>query len=60
MDGIHLLSEGVVQKLVTLQVALQPPDVQTVRILQAVQPCQLDGEPNLSTLILALVTVQGV
>ena len=58
--GIHALSQRVIQKLVALQVTLQPPNIQTVRILQAVQPGQLDGEPNFPTLVLALITVQCV
>ena len=56
----HVLSQRIVQKFVAPQVTLQPPDVQTVRVLQAVQPRQLNRESNLPTMVLALVAIDGV
>src|SRR6266850_4893740 len=55
--GKDVLSDTIVQKLVTPQVALQPTNVDRVRVLEAVQLRQLDVEPHFVALVLVRVAV---
>lgn len=50
------LSKGIVKKLVTAQIALQTPNVETDRIVQAVQAGQFDRESDFIACILAWVS----
>ena len=54
------LSESIIYKFVTSEIAFEPPDVQTVRIVQAVNAGQLDREPDLVSLVLLSIPVDGL
>ena len=58
--GRDALSKGIVQELVAPEVALQPADIQTVRVVQAVKACQLYREADLVPSIVLLVPVDCV
>ncbi len=47
----YSLSNCVIQEFVGSQVALQTPNIQTECVVQAINSCQLDREPNFVTLI---------
>lgn len=51
------LSQRIIQELVTPQVAFQPSDIQTVRVVQSVDAGQLNGEADFVPLILLGVAV---
>lgn len=52
-----LLSERIIQEFVAFQVALEPPDIQTVHVLQPIESRELDREPYLTALVLCLVAI---
>ena len=56
----NVLSDRVVQELVTSQVALQPPDIQAIRIGQAVEPRELDVKPDFISNVLRRVAIHGL
>ena len=53
----YALSQGIIQELVTPEVALEPPNVQTIRAVQTVDARQLDVESNLVALIVHAITI---
>lgn len=55
----HLLSNQIIQKLVTPQVPFQPAHVQTERILKPIQSSELDTEADLILLVYRPVTKDG-
>ena len=52
-----ILGDTIVQKLVAPQVPLQSANVDRVRVLEAIQLCQLDVESHFVALVLGRVTV---
>ena len=56
----HSLSKGVVQELVAPQVALQPTDVQTERVVQTVETRQLHREAHFVARIVLSITIDGI
>ena len=51
------LSKGVVQELVAPEVALQPADIQAVRVVETSEARQLDGEADFVARVLLRVAV---
>ena len=56
----YSLSKSVIQELVAPQVALQPTNVQTVRVVQTVEASQLHREPDLVASVLLSITIDSV
>ena len=54
------LSKGIVQELVAPEVALQPADIQTVRVIQTIETRQFYREPDFVARVLLLVAIDSI